>query len=282
MVVVQLILGTAQLAGRYGIMAAEEPSAMRAAKILDAAYRLGIRTLDTAPAYDGAEGAIGAFGPDFVVHTKLPAGHDPFSALAASLERLRRDSVEVLYLHDPDVVLDHANPWLEAVAALVGSGVDRIGASVYTRAQFLAAVADERVTVVQAPMNIIDREISDDDLGLATRSGTEVIVRSALLQGLLGDPERAIGKVPPLDEVLTAFHGVCRHVGRAPLEVAIGWVHRRPALAGLVLGAETPEQLESLVQAFEAPPLTDEVIVLLASLPVPPMRAWDPRTWPLE
>jgi len=276
----ELILGTAQLAGRYGVMATQGASEARAVAVLDAARRLGVRTIDTAPTYEGAEAAIGAVGAGFAVHTKLSLGEEPAAALAASLRRLRRDRVEVLHLHDPEVVLDAEAPLLGAAAALVGAGADAIGVSVYTREQFLAALKDPRITVVQAPMNVLDRGIADEDLRLASERATKVIGRSALLQGLLSDPAQAIGRVPLLDESLAAFGAVCRRVGRAPIELAIGWVRSRPGLAGVVLGAETPEQLEGIVRAFDAPPLPDDVLALLATLPQPPWRAADPRTWP--
>ena len=279
---VELILGTAQLAGRYGVMATQAASEARPAAVLDAARRLGVRTLDTAPGYPGAEAAIGAAGTGFAVHTKLPSGEDPAVALAASLRRLRREQVDVLHLHDPDVVLDAEDPQLDAAAALVGAGAAAIGASIYTREQFLAAVADPRITVVQAPMNVLDRTITDEDLRLAERSGTDVLARSALLQGVLGDPARAIGRVPQLDGALAAFAEVGARVGRGPLELAIGWVRARPAVSGVVLGAETPEQLEGLVRAFDTPPLSDDVVTLLASISLPPGRAADPRTWPRD
>ena len=275
----EVILGTAQLASRYGVMATQRASEPRAVAILDAARRLGVRTVDTAPGYGGAEAAIGTAGAGLAVHTKLPSGQEPAAALGASLERLRRDQVEVLHLHDPDVVLDAEDPQLAAAAALVGAGAEAIGASIYTREQFLAGVADPRIAVIQAPLNVLDRRILDEDLRLAARSGTRVIARSALLQGLLGDPAQAMGRVPLLDDGLAAFLAACRQVGRAPVDLAIGWVRARPGVVGVVLGAETPEQIEDLARAFYAPALQDDEVRLLASLSPPPEGAADPRTW---
>ncbi len=273
------ILGTAQLASRYGIMAKEGLSQTRAIAVLEASRRLGILTLDTAPSYEGAEAAIGAAGAGFAIHTKLPPGVEPAEALATSLHRLRRDRVEVLHLHDPEMVLDPDNPRLAAAAALVGDGTDSLGSSVYTRKQFLAAVKDPRITVVQAPMNVLDTGISDDDLHMAARSGTIVIARSALLQGLLGDPAQAIGRVPELDQALSSFRTICERVGRAPVELAISWVRSRPGVAGIILGAETPEQLQGLADVFVAPPLTYEEAKLLTDLPKLANGAVDPRAW---
>lgn len=275
----RLILGTAQLAGRYGVMATQSPSAARAAAVLRAASHLGIRTVDTAPSYVGAEAAIGAAGDGFTVHTKLPPDEEPAAALAASLHCLHRERVQVLYLHDPDVVLDSEDPRLDAATALLGAGAEAIGASVYTREQFLAAVSDPRITVVQAPMNVLDRSLADDDLRLAARNGTEVIARSVLLQGLLGDPAQAMGRVPLIDEALVAFHAVCARSGRVPIELAIGWVRSRPHVAGIVIGAETPGQLESLVRAARSIALSPGELKGLSALPLPSEAAVDPRTW---
>ncbi len=273
------ILGTAQLAGRYGVMATEGLSEARAIAVLEESRRLEITTLDTAPVYEGAEKAIGAAGAGFAIHTKLPPGVEPAEALATSLCRLQRDYVEVLYLHDPEIVLNPDDPRLAAAAALVGDGTDAIGSSVYTRKQFLATLEDSRINVVQAPMNVLDAGITDDDLCRAVESGTKVIARSVLLQGLLGDPARAIGRVPELDDALSSFRTICERVGRAPIELAVGWVRSRPGVAGIVLGAETPEQLRGLADAFVAAPLTFEEVRLLSSLSRLSHGVVDPRLW---
>ncbi len=275
----ELILGTAQLAGRYGVMAREGASEVRAVAVLEAASRLGVRIVDTAPVYEGAEATIGAAGAAFAVHTKIPSGEEPSAALASSLRRLRRDWVEVLYLHDPEVVLDAQDPRLASAAGLVGAGAGAIGASVYTREQFLAAVTDLRITVIQAPMNVLDRRIGDEDLRFAERSGTEVIARSALLQGLLGDPARALGRIPQLDEALIKFYKVCDRVGRAPVELAISWVRSRPGVTGVVVGAETAEQLDGIARAFQSDAFREEELNEVLCLPLPIEQDVDPRFW---
>ena len=294
-----IILGTAQLTRRYGVMADsrsirtghthrerrngslnQEPE--RGASLIAVAAELGIQTLDTAPAYGDAESVIGRSGRAFAVHTKLPGTGDPALELEASLARLGRTSVEVLHLHDPDVVLDRQDPRLVAAAALVGEGAEMLGASVYTPLQLVAAVDDGRIGAVQLPLNVLDRRISDAHLQRAASTGTRLIARSALLQGLLGDPQEAVGRVPALDASLEAFWQACRTLGRGPVEVALQWVRARPGISALVLGAEHPAQLEALVVALAAAPLTDEEQGLLATLPVPGDEDVDPRRWSLR
>lgn len=276
---VEIILGTAQLVQNYGIMSSKRASESGARALLAAAQQLGVRTVDTAPAYGDAEDVIGRHGTAFRVHTKLPGQSEPRRALAASLHRLRRSSVHAVHLHDPNVVLDPVDPFLEAAAELIGEGTESLGASVYTSAQFLAAVVDPRISVVQAQLNLLDRRINDDLLADAARRGTRVIVRSALLQGLLADPVRAVGRLPALDPALAGFAQLCSELGRRPVEVALGWVLARPAVTGLVIGAETPDQLAILIEATTSGALNAEELALLDSLPTPPEPVADPRSW---
>ncbi len=277
--VLELILGTAQLVQRYGIMAGEPRPEAATGALLATAEQLGVRTLDTAPAYGDAESVIGRSRTPFMIHTKLPRDEEPATALAASLDRLQRDSVEVIHLHDPDIVLNPNDPRIDAAAALISHGADALGASVYTPEQFAATIADLRITVVQCPINLFDRRIADDQLERAERGGTRVIARSALLQGVLAHPERAVGRVPALDAALAGFANLCRELERSPVEVAMLWVLARPAVSGLVIGAETPSQLEALVAAAGSPSLAIEEVVLLDSLAQPSTGAADPRTW---
>jgi aryl-alcohol dehydrogenase-like predicted oxidoreductase len=276
---VEIILGTAQLTQQYGVMARRRSGRELGPALLVTAFEVGIRTLDTAPAYGDAEPVIGRHGSSFAVHTKLPGVARPADELDASLARLARSSVEVLYLHDPDAVLDPYDPRLTAAAELVGSGAESLGASIYTRDQFAAAVADPRVSVIQFPSNVLDRRIGDGELQTAADRGMRLIARSALLQGLLGDPAVALGRISALDAALDAFAKACGTLERGPIEVALQWVFARPGLSGLVLGAETPDQLRALAAAAEAAPLTAEEGRLLASLPRPADQDVDPRGW---
>jgi aryl-alcohol dehydrogenase-like predicted oxidoreductase len=276
---VELILGTAQLTQQYGVMARQRTEREQGPELLEAAAEVGVRTLDTAPAYGNAELVIGRQGASFAVHTTLPGAESPEKELESSLSRLVRDSVEVLYLHDPDAVLDPNDARLVAAAELVGAGADRLGASIYTRDQFAAAVADARIGVIQLPLNVFDRRIGDSQLREAAVLGKQLIARSALLQGLLGDPAGALGRVAALDAALDAFGMACATLSRDPIEVALQWVQARPGLSGLVLGAETPDQLRALIGGAVAAPLTGEESRLLASLRLPADRDVDPRGW---
>jgi aryl-alcohol dehydrogenase-like predicted oxidoreductase len=287
----ELILGTAQLTRPYGIFATVRDGADdeveglggrhgAADNLLRTAVDLGVTTLDTAPAYGDAETVIGASGLPFSVHTKLAPGLVPEDSLTGSLVRLQRDRVDVLHLHDPDAV--HDPVMLAAAMRLVGERVGTLGASVYTAAAARAA-AEAGLGAVQVPLNLLDRRIDDALLRELAAAGVRVLARSALLQGLLADPARGLGRVPGLDGALRTFARAAATLGRDPLELALGWVRARPSVGAVVLGAEDAGQLRRLHSAFLTPPLDAQELSVLeaveheteagSGLPV------DPRDW---
>jgi len=286
----ELILGTAQLTRPYGIVATVRdgaddgngPDGRRgvAGDLLRTAVDLGVMTVDTAPAYGDAESVIGSSGLPFAVQTKLAPGLAPKDSLIGSLTRLRRDRVDVLHLHDPDAVHDRA--LLAAATRLVGERVGTLGASVYTAAAARAA-ADAGLGAVQVPLNVLDRRIDDALLGDLAAAGVRVLARSALLQGLLADPARGLGRISGLDDALRSFARAATTLDRDPLELALGWVRARPAVAAVVLGAEDAGQLRRLHSAYLTPPLDPQELSVLEAvvhaagagtgLPV------DPRDW---
>jgi len=278
---VELILGTAQLTRRYGVTRSRGrgPDADDARALLQAAWQLGVRTLDTAPVYGSAEERIGADGAGFAVHTKLDPALAPADSLRASLARLQRDRVEVLHLHDPAAVTEPSGAVLAAAAELVGASVGVLGASVYTVEEFDAALADPRIGVVQVPISVLDRRIGDERLLRAKDSGTRVLARSILLQGLLADPIANLGRVPALDAPLRAFAEAAGRLGRDADLLAVGWVRARPGVEGVVVGVEDPTQLRRLAAHLEGPMLDGEELDVLARLEPPDAAAVDPRSW---
>ena len=275
----EIVLGTAQLTQAYGVTFAARSVTGRGQGLLAAAEELGIRALDTAPAYGAAETFIGSYGGHFAIHTKLPRSGDPARELAASLQRLARTDVEILYLHDPDVILDPMSPTLAAASKLVGAGAQGLGASIYTPEQFHAAVADDRITAIQLPLNLFDRRVSEGAIGAAASQGVRIFARSVLLQGLLAAPSEGVGKVPGLDEPLKTFARAAAELDRSPVELAIGWVREVPGLSGVVLGAEDADQLHRLAAAVEAPRLSHEERDMLRAIPIGQDAPVDPRHW---
>ena len=275
-----LVLGTAQLTGRYGVTdtRSSPPTEDESLGLLAAAWAGGLRTLDTAPVYGDAERVIGRAEQAFRVQTKTHTGLGVRESLEASTHRLGSQTIDVLFLHDPDEVLRREGPVLrEARQVLEGSDV-RLGASIYEIRQFEAALEDSSITVVQAPGNLLDRRFTGVALERAARSGTQVVLRSVLLQGTLAsDPDHlpaAVGHLAPavreLDEIASAY-------GYRPIELALGWVRHLAGVESVVLGASTVTELDQLLAAWID--LDTDVLAALDELDLPDPEACDPRRW---
>ena len=82
-----------------------------------------------------------------------------------------------------------------------------------------------------------------------------------------------------LDPMLAGVAAAAADLGRAPEELALGWIRARPGLAGVVVGVEGTDHLRRLVEVLAGPTLAPEELAVLAALPLPPADAVDPRSW---
>jgi aryl-alcohol dehydrogenase-like predicted oxidoreductase len=284
-------LGTAQLGLPYGVSnRGGQPSREEAAAILAAALAGGVRTIDTAPAYGGAEELLGRLlpaGAGVRIVTKTPplSGGEATAAecdevrraAERSRERLRRESLDALLVHHgSELALPGGERLAGALLELREAGLVRqLGVSVYSRAELDAARALLPLELVQLPLNAFDqRLLRDGTVAELRREGIEVHVRSAFLQGLLlmapdELPDRLAGAGPPLRR----YRELCRAAGADPLGAALGFAAAAGADVVLV-GANSAGELERCLGA-----LREGVDVDLASLALEDPELIDPRRW---
>ncbi|MEU0510833.1 MULTISPECIES: aldo/keto reductase [Amycolatopsis] len=279
-------LGAANLGNLYAPMSDEQAHA-----VLEAAWDSGIRHFDTAPHYGLglSERRLGAFlagkpRAEFVVSTKagrllvpdpdganrldeanhfaVPAGHRrvwDFSAdgvrrsLDDSLTRLGLDSVDILYLHDPE---EHdlgpaLASGLPALAALRDEGVvQAIGVGSKSVAALAAAARTGIVDLlmVAGRFTLLDQSALDEVLPECHTRSIGVAVASVFNSGLLATPEPA-GRyeyaTAPLHVVDTAreIAGICDEFGVDLPTAALHFPLRDPAVRAVVAGAATPDEV---------------------------------------
>ncbi len=218
--VTRFALGSAPLGGLY------QPVGDAAARAtVDEAWRLGVRTFDTAPHYGAgvAERRIGAAlrerpRSELVLCTKVgrllvepeAPGASMFAedsglgrrfdfsadgvrrSLEDSLERLGLDRVDVVHVHDPDDHLDEAiASSLPALAALRDEGViGAVGAGMNHVAPLVRIVreADVDCILLAGRHTLIDHGASAQLLPLCVERGVSVIAAGVLNSGILADP----------------------------------------------------------------------------------------------
>jgi aryl-alcohol dehydrogenase-like predicted oxidoreductase len=275
-----LVFGTAQLTTRYGVTNGRpsEPSEDESFALLAAAWAAGLRTVDTAPVYGDSERVIGSAEQEFRVHTKTHTGLGVRESFEASRRRLGSHPIDVLFLHDPDEVLRPNGATLtEARDVLQGTEV-RLGASIYEVRQFQAALQDPSIAVVQVPGNLLDRRFTGVALEQAARAGTQVVLRSVLLQGTLAvDPHHLPAAVDHLAPAVRNLAEIASAYGHRPIELALGWIRHLVGVESVVLGVSTLAELDELLAAWID--LDADVLAALHDLELPDPEACDPRRW---
>lgn len=275
-----LALGTVQFGLAYGVAGDDMVAEPEARAILRRAFDLGIRRLDTAPAYGGIEARLADLIGDlpFSIVSKIspaPPGSGDAArghirrSVQLSRERLGARLAGVLF-HDAATLLGEGGTdlWAEASDALAGTAA---GVSCYSVEELLSAAARFPVAMAQLPGNALDQAVRRH----AVPDQIEITLRSAFLQGLLLLPlDDAASRVPAARRALEAWHRFCAEAALSPLAAALSIVKGFASVDYCVVGVQTVAQLEQIAAAWaEARPLA------AAELDTPERDVTDPRRW---
>ncbi|MHB8512268.1 MAG: aldo/keto reductase [Actinomycetota bacterium] len=246
--------------------------------------------------------SLGARRNDVVITTKFGmkapedglSGGDPrwvARACEASLKRLGTDRIDLYLLHQPDDATPIGDT-LAAMNALVDQGkVREIGCSNFSPEQLdeSVAAATERglrpFINVQNQYSLLHREPEDGTLDACKRLGMSFVPFFPLASGLLSGKYRQGQIVPPgtrlggeggkpaedivdaqrlaVVEKLTAF---ASSKGHTLLELALSWLAQNPAVASVIAGATSVEQVRSNAAATGAWKLNPEELEIVDQL----------------
>jgi aryl-alcohol dehydrogenase-like predicted oxidoreductase len=278
------------------------------ARVVGAALEAGITLFDTADIYGGTlsetylGAALGARRDEVVVATKFGApyeGHEGGgsaayvrAAVEDSLTRLGTDRIDLYQLHVPD----RDTPIAETIGVLgelVAEGkIREFGCSNFSAAMLEEAAAatpdaGPGFVSVQNQYNVLDRgPEADGVLEECERAGTAFLPYFPLAKGLLSGKYRAGEPLPEgarltgmgeraardlTDERLgrvAALDRLARAQGRTVLDLAVGWLLTRPAVASVIAGASTPDQIAANVAAGAWRPSDDVLAEVDAIAPV--------------
>jgi aryl-alcohol dehydrogenase-like predicted oxidoreductase len=259
--------------------------------VVDAALAEGINFLDTADIYGGgdSERFLGEIlegrRDEVVLATKFGMADDGSGsrdyvrrAIAASLERLRTDVVDLYYYHRPDGVTPIAET-VGAMMELVGEGsVRAIGVSNFSAEQLDEAVQAGPVVALQNRYSLLERAAEAEVLPRCRELGVAFIPYFPLASGLLtgkyrrGQPAPRGSRLEGRREALSdeAFDRVERLEafaearGRSLLELAIAGLASQPGIASVIAGATSPEQVRQNAPAADWELTERELTELLA------------------
>jgi aryl-alcohol dehydrogenase-like predicted oxidoreductase len=265
--------------------------------VVDAALDAGITFIDTADVYGGGLSetylgeALEGRRDRVVLATKFGGGRQGkgggsreyiLEAVEASLKRLRTDRIDLYQYHFPD----GATPIEETLSTLdelVQEGKVRfVGSSNFSAAQVEEAdlVARgsgwTRFVSAQNHYSLLEREAETELAPACERLGIGLIPYFPLAHGLLTGKYRR-GHPPPegtrleerperlsddaFDQV-EALERFGQERGRSLLEVAVSGLAAKPAVASVIAGATSPEQVRANAEAGEWEPAEEDMAEL--------------------
>ncbi len=274
--VTRLGLGLASIGGLFEAV----PEAQAMATI-DRAWELGVRYFDTAPVYgyglsERRAGFALAGRTGYVLSTKVgrliepggpdtqdiwadpPAGVGPrldysYSAVRRSvedsLERLGLDRVDLLHVHDPDqdfpAAVTSAYRALADLRAAGTIGAVSIGVNhADVAARYLRSVATPGpdCVLLAGRYSLLDQSALADFLPLCHQRGVAVIAAGAFQGGLLKTDPRAV-----------AWQSLCAQHDVPLLAAAVQFPFTHPAVATVLVGARTPEEITDSMTGVSIP-----------------------------
>lgn len=278
--------------------------------VMDYALEQGITFFDTAEAYGGGQSRLGrkqSLGiederevtgesssseriigdwmrdrncrDEITLCTKVSTGAGPENikkALAASLERLRTDHVEIYKIHSPDTKV----PISESLSALtdeVNAGrIGLIGGSNYSANQIREALDASasggypRFEIMQPPYSLALPDAEEDIFPLCDEEGIAVTPFSPLAAGFLAGkytPDRS--RIPRGTRfhispshadiyfternfrVVARLKALADEMGVPMVGLAMAWAMTHPAVTSVLVGARDTRHIDNAVQAYE-------------------------------
>ncbi|NRD80650.1 aldo/keto reductase [Bacillus sp. BRMEA1] len=262
-------------------------------RIIDTALEEGINYFDTADLYDVGQNevlvgkALHAIRDQVVIATKVgnrwkqdKTGWtwDPSKAyikeeVKNSLKRLGIEYIDLYQLHG-GTLNDPIEETIEAFEELKAEGFIRYyGISSIRPNVIREFVKKSNIVSVMMQYSMLDRRPEEAVLPMLHEYGISVVTRGPLAKGLLSDKllEKAAEKgyldysYEELSEILPLLKEKAA-ADRSFTEVALHYNLANPAVASVVAGASSPEQVRENAKAIKSQPLTEEEIAIIKEI----------------
>jgi aryl-alcohol dehydrogenase-like predicted oxidoreductase len=265
----------------------------KAQAVIEAALEEGINYFDTADLYDFGENekivgqVLKNVREQVVLATK--AGNrwndtkdgwswDPSKAyikeaVKQSLKRLNTDYIDLYQLHG-GTIEDNIDETIEAFEELKDEGYIKYYGISSIRPNVIQEFAQKsKIVSVMMQYSILDRRAEEEVLPLLHEKGISVVTRGTVAKGMLSD--RMLDKAPSkgyldysyqeLAEILPLLKEKLAS-SRSLAEVAIQYNLANPAIASVVAGASTPEQIKENARGAGSASLSPDEINLIKSI----------------
>lgn len=263
-----------------------------AVRIIHEALDAGINFLDTADLYDAGRNeelvglAIRGRRSEVIVATKvgnrrIPGREgwvwDPSKAyikqaVRDSLRRLGTDYIDLYQLHG-GTIEDPIDETIEAFEELKREGLIRYYGISSIRPNVIREYARRsNIVSLMSQYSMLDRRPEEETLRLIEGRGISLIARGPLAGGILTEGGAAKAERDYLDysreelpEVRRRLLELCGN-GRTLVQTAIRYALADPAVATVIPGASSLEQLRLNLSAASAPPLAEEELAAIRAV----------------
>jgi len=301
----KLALGTAELGIDYGIPDPEDygiPIEEESKEIIELAYKNGINLYDTAPGYK-TERLLGTTlnGLNSWLMTKVLM---PPYETENEIKRMIHEDIynSAMQLHPNDYLENYSipivllyNPTVEQIKVGIATEVlktskqygfvELIGASVYTEEEALAVIDTHDFDIIQVPYNILDRRMADRVFPAAHKANMLVVVRSALLKGVL--TKKALYLPEELSELKSATIKLKEKLPYAREDywewlpnMALRFCLYTSGVDSVIIGIRTQRELLNSIDAMELGRLGDYDLSFINQIEIEDTKLLDPRNWP--
>lgn len=302
----ELSFGTVSLGLPYGIGVRGPEDMLSDAKalcLLQSSLDHGVNFYDTAHSYGHSEVLLGkAFAgkrEQVVICTKSPRYHkngEPVpsgreirkttdQSLQQSLSSLQTSYIDVLMLHcGTRQTLQHPDV-MDLFTKYKKNGMIRAtGASVYTIEEATNAIESGIWDVIQVAYNLMDQKM-ETVISLAMQHDVGVVIRSALLKGILTDRGRDLHpKLAGVQEHREAYRELFDETSPTLPELALKFVLSQSDVSSVLVGIDKPEYLERALAVADGNYFDDQILNRAKQLAYPDpvfldLQMWERKGW---
>jgi len=250
----KIILGTVQFGMDYGINNPNgKLSYIDSFKILDYAYKKGVRELDTANNYGNSEEVIGSYFKQnphkkFRINTKISSKNDSLEVqMKESLKRLGNNKIHKLYFHSAELYFYFKEDLEKNYSKYKNIFFNEIGVSVYTNEEIQLILDEKYIENIQAPFNLLDNyQIRGNVYEKIKNKGKSLDIRSVFLQGLFFKNINNLKEnLYPLKNSITELKKISTQNRISIESLALNYVKNYDFVNNVIIGVDSLEQLKS-------------------------------------